>query len=78
VQVPDGASLCLFTDGLVERRPTPGDLEADQLGEGLTRLVGALRPGDAEAACDRILDELVGDEITEDDIAVLVLRRLTP
>ena len=78
VQVPAGASLCLFTDGLVERRPTARDIEADQLGQGLSRLVGALRPGDAEAACDAILDELVGDEITEDDIAVLVLLPLTP
>ncbi len=78
VQVPAGASLCMFTDGLVERRAPAGDFGADQLAEGLSRLVGALRPGDAEAACDAILDELVGDVITEDDIALLVLRPLTP
>jgi serine phosphatase RsbU (regulator of sigma subunit) len=76
VQLPAGASLCLFTDGLVERRPTAADVGADQLGQGLSRLMGALRPGDAEKACDVILDELVGDVITEDDIALLVLRRL--
>jgi sigma-B regulation protein RsbU (phosphoserine phosphatase) len=75
VELPAGASLCMFTDGLVERRPPAGNPGDDQLSEGLTRLVAALRPGDAEAACDAILDELVGDVITEDDIAVLVLRR---
>jgi len=76
VEVPVGASMCLFTDGLVERRPTAGQLAHDQLGDGLTRLASALQPGDAEAACDAILDTLVGDVITEDDIALLVLRRL--
>jgi phosphoserine phosphatase RsbU/P len=76
VQLPPGASLCLFTDGLVERRPAAGARQADQLGTGLTRLMSALRPGDADDACDAILDALVGDVITEDDIALLVLRRL--
>ncbi len=77
VTVPAGASLCLFTDGLVERRPARGDIKADQLDDGCSRLVDALRPGDAEAACDAILNELVGDDITGDDIAVLILRPLT-
>jgi sigma-B regulation protein RsbU (phosphoserine phosphatase) len=74
VQVPAGGSLCMFTDGLVERRPAPDDVKADQLDAGLSLLIKALRPGDAEVACDAILNELVGDDITEDDIAVLVLR----
>jgi phosphoserine phosphatase RsbU/P len=77
VNVPAGASLCMFTDGLVERRPVPGEVRGDQLDAGLSRLVEALRPGDADAACDAILNDLVGDDITEDDIAVLVLRPLT-
>ena len=76
VTVPAGASLCLFTDGLVERRPSGA--EADQLDDGLSRLRAALRPGDAETACDVLLNELVGDDITGDDIAVLVLRPITP
>ncbi|HEY3923738.1 MAG TPA: GAF domain-containing SpoIIE family protein phosphatase [Acidothermaceae bacterium] len=77
VAVPVGASLCMFTDGLVERRPAPGEGRVDQLEAGLRRLVEALRPGDADTACDAILNDLVGDDITEDDIAVLVLRPLT-
>jgi serine phosphatase RsbU (regulator of sigma subunit) len=76
VNVPAGASLCMFTDGLVERRPGPGQFKTDQLDAGLSRLVEALRPGDADAACDAILSDLIGDDITEDDIAVLVLRPL--
>jgi sigma-B regulation protein RsbU (phosphoserine phosphatase) len=77
VDVPAGASLCMFTDGLVERRPVPGEPVTDQLEAGLSRLVEALRPGDADVACDAILNDLVGDDITEDDVAVLVLRPLT-
>jgi phosphoserine phosphatase RsbU/P len=76
VDVPAGASLCLFTDGLVERRPRRGGVEADQIDEGLARLRAALPLGSADAACATLLTELVGDDITEDDIAVLVLRRL--
>ena len=77
VDVPAGSSLCFFTDGLVERRPRPGDVRADQLDDGLNRLVKALRPGDAEAACVALLSELVGDDVTGDDIALLVLRPLS-
>jgi sigma-B regulation protein RsbU (phosphoserine phosphatase) len=77
VGLPAGGSLCLFTDGLVERRPAGGDVDGDQIGEGLSRLLGVLRPGSADAACTTILGELVGERITEDDIAVLVVRRLT-
>ena len=77
VELPAGASLCLFTDGLVERRPPNGDLDADQIGDGLGRLLAVLRPGSADAACASILGELVGEEITEDDVAVLVVRQPT-
>jgi phosphoserine phosphatase RsbU/P len=76
VALPVGASLCLFTDGLVERRPAAGQVDADQIGDGLGRLLAALRPGGADAACTTILGLLVGEDITEDDVAVLVLRRL--
>jgi serine phosphatase RsbU (regulator of sigma subunit) len=76
VGLPAGASLCLFTDGLVERRPADGDLDADQIGEGLSHLLSVLRPGSADDACTAILGELVGERLTEDDIAVLVVRRL--
>jgi serine phosphatase RsbU (regulator of sigma subunit) len=76
VELPVGASLCLFTDGLVERRPAAGQVDADQIDEGLGRLLTALQPGSADEACTTILGQLVGEKITEDDIAVLVVRRL--
>jgi serine phosphatase RsbU (regulator of sigma subunit) len=78
VDLPVGGSLCLFTDGLVERRPTSNGGNIDQISDGLSRLLTVLRPGSADAACTTILNELVGEDITEDDIAVLVLRRLAP
>jgi serine phosphatase RsbU (regulator of sigma subunit) len=76
VELQRGASLCLFTDGLVERRPTRHDPDADQIGGGLARLLAALQPGSADTACNAILTELIGEEITEDDIAILVVRRV--
>jgi serine phosphatase RsbU (regulator of sigma subunit) len=76
VELAPHASLCLFTDGLIERRPVDGDAEADQLDLSLERLMAAATCGDADAACAKILTELVGDHVTEDDIALLVLRRV--
>jgi serine phosphatase RsbU (regulator of sigma subunit) len=75
VKLPPGASLCMFTDGLVERRPTRGDVNADQIENGLRRLHTLLKAGNADAACTNVLTELVGEEVTEDDIAILVVRR---
>jgi sigma-B regulation protein RsbU (phosphoserine phosphatase) len=76
VELPAGASLCLFTDGLVERRPSVNALSGDQIDEGLAHLGAALHAGSADIACTTMLTELVGEGITEDDIALLVLRRL--
>ncbi len=69
VTIPPGATLVLFTDGLVERR-------RDHIDTGLTLLAQAaaqVEP-DLEAFCDRLLAE-VGPETRDDDIAVLALRR---
>jgi anti-sigma regulatory factor (Ser/Thr protein kinase) len=64
-----GASLLLYTDGLVESREMP-------LGVGLRRLHDALSdaPDDAEALCARALAVLEGDEGGNDDVALLALR----
>jgi phosphoserine phosphatase RsbU/P len=78
VQLPVEATLCLFTDGLIERRPTADAADADQFSGGLDRLHGALRPGDANAACTALLADLIGDDVTEDDVAVLLVRRPLP
>jgi serine/threonine-protein kinase RsbW len=66
-----GATLVLFTDGLVESRSA--DLDA-----GLARLLAAAeRSGtaDPDELCDRLLAELTGTH-RADDIALLALTRL--
>lgn len=75
VAVPAGGFLCLFTDGLVERRPTEGDPD-DLIDTNIARLAQALAGvDDAEMGCIRALTEVVGDVVAEDDIAVLVAQR---
>ncbi|MEV7126135.1 SpoIIE family protein phosphatase [Streptomyces sp. NPDC093260] len=68
VELPEGALLALYTDGLVESRDHPLD-------EGLQAFVGALtdqnRP--LEDVCDHVLNTL-GSHHGEDDIALLMAR----
>jgi PAS domain S-box-containing protein len=70
--LPSGATLLLYTDGLVERRDR--DIDA-----GTEALVAALR-GSADLPlgelCDHVLERLVLPD-AEDDVAVLAFR-LTP
>jgi PAS domain S-box-containing protein len=69
--LPVGATLVLFTDGLVESRTADID-------EGLEHLITAVaRSGtsDPDELCDRLLAELTGAH-RADDIALLVLTRL--
>jgi serine/threonine-protein kinase RsbW len=68
--VPPGATLVLFTDGLVESRWS--DIDA-----GLARLMAAARRApitDPEELCDRLLADLAGTH-RADDIALLALTR---
>src|SRR5580704_15540393 len=64
-----GAVLCLFTDGLVERRD-------ELIDEGITRLCQAVTPGPPEDVCASIMHALVGSQYPGDDVALLVLRWL--
>ena len=64
-----GAVLCLFTDGLVERRDEPID-------DGITRLCQTVTPGPPEGVCISVMQALVGGQYPRDDIAILVLRWL--
>jgi serine phosphatase RsbU (regulator of sigma subunit) len=73
VQLALGASLVLYTDGLVERRYQPIEEGIEQLRTTLTGLVGAA----PEQLCDRILDTLLPDR-AEDDVALLVVRTHVP
>ncbi|MFJ5215383.1 SpoIIE family protein phosphatase [Streptomyces sp. NPDC088354] len=67
--LPEGSTLVLYTDGLVEDRERDVD-------EGLEQLRGVLaeRPGrDPEAICRDVLDAMLPSD-PEDDIALLVAR----
>jgi serine phosphatase RsbU (regulator of sigma subunit) len=67
--LPDGATLLLFTDGLVERR-------GEDLDRGVARLKDALQDlgrTPLDELCDLLLDRL-GADAGEDDIALLAVR----
>jgi serine phosphatase RsbU (regulator of sigma subunit) len=64
-----GAVLCLYTDGLVERRD-------ELIDDGLNRLCQAVTPGPAEDVCVSAMQAMVGRRSPGDDIALLVLRWL--
>jgi serine phosphatase RsbU (regulator of sigma subunit) len=65
---PPGALLCLYTDGLVERRDRPID-------DGIARLCAAITAGEPEAACASVMGAMAEDAPPKDDVALLMLRR---
>jgi PAS domain S-box-containing protein len=69
--VAPGSTVVLYTDGLVER---PGE----HIDEGLDRLAEAVRaaPVPPEQLCDHVLDALVPEDGTPDDVALLTLRTI--
>lgn len=82
IGIPPGALLCLYTDGLVERRDQPLDAGMGRLavavgemtgggGDGVTAASRSL----AEAACASVMRALVGHAPASDDVAVLMLHR---
>lgn len=70
LDLPSGAVVCFYTDGLVERRDNDID-------NGLERLRQTITPGQPEAVCARVMATLVGTRRARDDIALLVMRRET-
>jgi serine phosphatase RsbU (regulator of sigma subunit) len=65
--LPPGAVLLCYTDGLVERRGQVIDV-------GLKALVDVVEPEDPEAVCATVMAR-VGVEKPTDDIAILAVRR---
>ncbi len=68
VEIPRGAVLCFYTDGLIERRDVP-------IETNLARLRDAAVPGPPDTVCASVMAALVGREAVRDDIALLTLRR---
>ncbi|MEH0433362.1 SpoIIE family protein phosphatase [Streptomyces stelliscabiei] len=70
-ELPEGALLALFTDGLVERRTEPIDTGLN----ALLRLLDDTRLP-LEETCDLLLDTL--NRQPDDDVALLLARRVGP
>jgi serine phosphatase RsbU (regulator of sigma subunit) len=67
LEMPPGTTMCLYTDGLVERRDRPLD-------DGLGLLASAVHAGPADAVCVAAMAAMASGATT-DDIALLVLTR---
>lgn len=67
IELPRGSVLCLYTDGLVERRTVALD-------DRLELLRGAVTVDTPEGVCASVMRVLVGAEAPSDDIALLVVR----
>jgi putative methionine-R-sulfoxide reductase with GAF domain len=67
VPMPEGALLFLYTDGLVERR-------GETLDVGLHHLCETITAAAPNAVCHRAMSTFI-DEHTDDDIAILAIRR---
>jgi phosphoserine phosphatase RsbU/P len=69
VEFPPGGVLCLYTDGLIERRDVPVDTN-------LARLCESIVPGPPDAICAAVMSALIGREPVRDDVALLTVRRM--
>jgi phosphoserine phosphatase RsbU/P len=67
VDFPPGAVLCLYTDGLVERRDQPID-------HGIAQLRAAVTTAEPEVGCASVMAAMAGYTPYTDDIALLILR----
>lgn len=68
VDIGPGSLLCLYTDGLVERRDVPLDTR-------LQHLRNSIIVGPAETVCAVIMSRMIGLYDSDDDVALLVIRR---
>jgi len=68
LDVPQGTVLCLYTDGLVERRDRTLD-------DGLARLRAAVAAQDPETGCAAVMAAMSEADPHSDDVALLILRR---
>jgi PAS domain S-box-containing protein len=67
--LPPGASLLLYTDGLVERRDSPFEQRLGELAEAAGRGEARL-----ESLCESLLGQMLGRQEPHDDVALLAVR----
>jgi phosphoserine phosphatase RsbU/P len=67
VDFPAGATLCLYTDGLIERR-------GQAIDDGIRKLCAAVPTGDPEVACACVMAAMA-DGMRTDDVALLIISR---
>jgi PAS domain S-box-containing protein len=67
--LPPGATLLLYTDGLVERRDVA---LADRLGQ--LQAAAAAAGGELDEICDQVLRGVLGSQDPVDDVALLAVR----
>jgi serine phosphatase RsbU (regulator of sigma subunit) len=71
VELPSGAVICFYTDGLIERRDV-------RLDDRINQLCDAVTTDPVEQVCIRVMARMIGGERAQDDVALLALRRTTP
>ncbi|MGI5204229.1 PP2C family protein-serine/threonine phosphatase [Spirillospora sp. CA-108201] len=69
LDLPSGALLCFYTDGLIERRD-------HSILHGIARLCEAAYAGPPEAVGAAVMSALIGREAAPDDVALLLARRV--
>jgi hypothetical protein len=69
IDVPRGALLAFYTDGLVERR-------GENVDDRLEQLRAAVRPGPPEAVCAHVMATMVGARPAHDDIAFVAVHHI--
>jgi Stage II sporulation protein E (SpoIIE)/GAF domain len=68
VQLPPGAVICFYTDGLIEPRD-------DRLDDCTEQLCDTVTADPVEQVCSRVMARLIGVKRAEEDVALPVLRR---
>jgi anti-sigma regulatory factor (Ser/Thr protein kinase) len=71
--MPTGSALVLYTDGIVERPDQTLDV-----GMGILADLGLSLPDEPDEACRILLDRLLSDGLTHDDVALLIARLDAP
>ena len=71
IELDTDSVLCLYTDGLVERRGIPLDDRFDLL-------CGAVELEAPESVCAKVMGRLIGADPPNDDVTLLVVRRTEP